>query len=137
MTEGKETVIRAADASVPMIVRLDAVGQPDEKGMRNVVCNVNGQIRPIMVRDRSVESVTASAEKANSAHPGHVAAPFAGVVTVTIAAGDTVKAGDPVAVIEAMKMEATITATCDGTIERVVLSQPTKVEGGDLLVVIA
>ena len=137
LTEGKETVIRAADASVPMIVRLDAVGQPDEKGMRNVVCNVNGQIRPIMVRDRSVESVTASAEKANSAHPGHVAAPFAGVVTVTTAAGDTVKAGDPVAVIEAMKMEATITATCDGTIERVVLSQPTKVEGGDLLVVIA
>lgn len=136
LAEGKETVIRTSDSAVPMIVRLDAVGEPDEKGMRNVVCNVNGQIRPILVRDRSVESVTASAEKADASNQGHVAAPFAGVVTVTVNAGDAVKAGEPVAIIEAMKMEATITATKDGQIERVVLTQPTKVEGGDLLVVI-
>lgn len=136
LKEGKETVIRTADSSVPMLVRLDAVGEPDEKGMRNVVCNVNGQIRPILVRDRSVESVTASVEKADPSNAGHVAAPFAGVVTVTIEDGATVKAGDPVAVIEAMKMEATISATTDGTIDRIVLTQATKVEGGDLLLVI-
>ncbi|AZA09863.1 pyruvate carboxylase [Corynebacterium pseudopelargi] len=136
LREGKETVIRTADSSVPMIVRLDAVGEPDEKGMRNVVCNVNGQIRPMYVRDRSVESVTASAEKADPSNGGHVAAPFAGVVSVNVAEGEEVKAGDPVAVIEAMKMEATISATKDGTVQRVVLSQPTKVEGGDLLLVI-
>lgn len=137
LAEGKETVIRTADRTVPMIVRLDAVGEPDEKGMRNVVCNVNGQIRPILVRDRSVESVTATTEKADAHNQGHVAAPFAGVVTVTAKPGEAVKAGDPVAIIEAMKMEATITATCDGVVDRVVLTQPTKVEGGDLLVVIA
>ncbi|CAB1031962.1 pyruvate carboxylase [Corynebacterium diphtheriae] len=136
LKEGKETVIRTADSSVPMLVRLDAVGEPDEKGMRNVVCNVNGQIRPILVRDRSVESVTASVEKADPSNAGHVAAPFAGVVTVTIEEGATVKAGDPVAVIEAMKMEATISATTDGTVDRIVLTQATKVEGGDLLLVI-
>lgn len=100
------------------------------------MCNVNGQIRPILVRDRSVESVTASVEKADPSNTGHVAAPFAGVVTVTIEEGATVKAGDPVAVIEAMKMEATISATIDGTIDRIVLTQATKVEGGDLLLVI-
>ncbi|WP_186314702.1 biotin/lipoyl-containing protein, partial [Corynebacterium glyciniphilum] len=49
---------------------------------------------------------------------------------------DTVAAGDAVAVIEAMKMEASITAPIAGTITRVVMSQPTKVEGGDLLAVI-
>lgn len=136
LKEGKETVIRTADSSVPMLVRLDAVGEPDEKGMRNVVCNVNGQIRPILVRDRNVESVTASVEKADPSNAGHVAAPFAGVVTVTIEEGATVKAGDPVAVIEAMKMEATISATTDGTVDRIVLTQATKVEGGDLLLVI-
>lgn len=120
-----------------MIVRLDAVGEPDEKGMRNVVCNVNGQIRPILVRDRNVESITASAEKADASNVGHVAAPFSGVVTVTVEPGAKVTAGDPVAVIEAMKMEATISATTDGTVERIVMTQPTKVEGGDLLLVIA
>ncbi|MCJ7859121.1 pyruvate carboxylase [Corynebacterium kalidii] len=135
LEEGEETVVRIK-GSTPMVVRLDAVGEPDEKGMRQVVMNVNGQIRPMRVRDRSVESVTAAAEKADPSLAGHVAAPFAGAVTVTAKVGDTVSAGDVVAVIEAMKMEASITAPVDGTVARVVMSQPTKVEGGDLLVVV-
>lgn len=72
--------------------------------------------------------------------PLPILAPFAGVVMVTARPGDEVTAGDPVAVIEAMKMEATITATItatmDGTVERVALAQATKVEGGDLIAVI-
>jgi pyruvate carboxylase len=135
LVEGEETVVRIK-GNPPMVVRLDAVGEPDEKGMRQVVCTVNGQIRPMRVRDRSVESVTATAEKADPSVAGQVSAPFAGVVTVNAAVGDTVEAGDAVAVIEAMKMEASITAPIAGTIARVVMSQPTKVEGGDLLVVV-
>lgn len=141
LKEGEENVIRFASGDnsadiPPMVVRLDAVGEPDDKGMRRVVCNVNGQIRPLQVRDRAVESVTAAAEKADPNRAGHVAAPFAGVVTVNVGEGAEVSAGDPVAVIEAMKMEATITAPVDGVVERIVLHQPAKVEGGDLLVVV-
>jgi pyruvate carboxylase len=135
LQEGEETAVRIK-GNPPMVVRLDAVGEPDEKGMRQVVMNVNGQIRPMRVRDRSVESVTAAAEKADPAVAGHVAAPFAGAVTVTAKVGDEVGAGDAVAVIEAMKMEASITAPVAGKIARVVMTKPTKVEGGDLLVVV-
>ncbi|MDU0478822.1 pyruvate carboxylase [Staphylococcus chromogenes] len=135
LEEGVETTVRLADNRV-LLVRLDAISEPDAKGMRKVMLTVNGQVRPMEVRDRNVESVVAAAEKADTANPGHVAAPFAGAVTVNVAEGDEVKAGDPVAVIEAMKMEATITAPIDGRVSRVVLLQPTKVEGGDLLVVL-
>lgn len=135
LVEGKETVIDLSD-NTHMLVRLDALSEPDEKGMRTIVCNVNGQIRPMRVRDRSVESIVATAEKADPNNSGHVAAPFAGVVTVTVAVGDTVEEGQAVAVIEAMKMEATITSPIAGTVSRVVLSQATKVEGGDLLLVV-
>jgi pyruvate carboxylase len=135
LKEGEETAVRIK-GNPPMVVRLDAVGEPDEKGMRQVVMNVNGQIRPMRVRDRSVESVTATAEKADPSVEGHVAAPFAGAVTVTAKVGDEVSAGDAVAVIEAMKMEASITSPVAGTVTRVVMTKPTKVEGGDLLVVV-
>ena len=137
LVEGQETLIRLPHVRTPMVVRLDAISEPDDKGMRNVVTNVNGQIRPMRVRDRSVESVTATAEKADSSNKGHVAAPFAGVVTVTVNVGDEVKAGDPVAIIEAMKMEATITTPVAGVIDRVVVPAATKVEGGDLIVVVS
>ena len=50
-------------------------------------------------------------QHARHAQPGHVAAPYAGAVTVSVAEGDTVQAGDTVATIEAMKMEAGITTT--------------------------
>ncbi|AWT26933.1 2-oxoglutarate carboxylase small subunit [Corynebacterium provencense] len=135
LKEGEETAVRIR-GNTAMVVRLDAVGEPDDKGIRRVVTTVDGQIRPVRVRDRAVESVTAAAEKADPAVPGQVAAPFAGAVTVTAKVGDEVSAGDAVAVIEAMKMEATITSPVDGTVTRVVTTQPTKVEGGDLLVVV-
>ena len=140
LEEGEETMIWYGEIDEnrpPLVVSLDAVGEPDEKGMRQVILTVNGQVRPITVRDESAESTVAEVEKADSSNPGHVAAPFAGAVTVTVKEGDEVKAGDPVASIEAMKMEAAISATKDGTIERVAFTQPTKVEGGDLVVVIA
>lgn len=140
LEEGEETMIWYGEIDEnrpPLVVSLEAVGEPDEKGMRQVILTVNGQVRPITVRDESAESSVAEVEKADSSNPGHVAAPFAGAVTVTVKEGDEVKAGDPVATIEAMKMEAAISATKDGKIERVAFTQPTKVEGGDLVVVIA
>ncbi|WP_244288087.1 pyruvate carboxylase [Corynebacterium godavarianum] len=140
LVEGEETMIwygEIDEQRPPLSVRLDAVGEPDEKGMRQVILTVNGQVRPMLVRDEHAESTVAEAEKADASNPGHVAAPFAGVVNITAKVGDEVKAGDQVATIEAMKMEAGISATQDGTIERLAFSQPTKVEGGDLVVVIS
>ena len=68
--------------------------------------------------------------------PDHIAAPFAGVVTVGVAEGDSVEAGQTIATIEAMKMEAAITAPKGGTVTRVAVSATAQVEGGDLLVVV-
>jgi pyruvate carboxylase len=67
---------------------------------------------------------------------GQVAAPFAGVVTLAVAPGDEVAAGAVVATIEAMKLEAGLTAPCSGTVRRVAVGPQQQVEGGDVLVVI-
>ncbi|HEX4976479.1 MAG TPA: biotin/lipoyl-containing protein, partial [Nocardioides sp.] len=116
-----------------LLLGLQAVSEPDERGIRTVLCTINGQLRPINVRDRSVEADAPTAERADPGKPGHVAAPFDGVVSVVVEQGDQVKAGDTVATIEAMKMEAAITAPVDGTVERVALGGTQQVEGGDLV----
>ena len=89
------------------------------------------------MRDQSVESHVATRERADASKPGQVPAPFAGVVTLTVEVGDQVRAGQPVATIEAMKMEAAITAPVAGTVERLAIGHAQAVEGGDLLLVIA
>jgi pyruvate carboxylase len=116
---------------------LEAIGEPDERGYRTVMATINGQLRPLPVRDQHVAAEVAAAEKADPGQPGQVAAPFQGAVTVLVTEGDTVAAGDTVATIEAMKMEAAITAPKAGTIERLAIAGTQQVDGGDLLLVIA
>ena len=119
---------------VNVLVGLEAVGEPNDDGIRSVVFRLNGQFRPIDIRDRHVASNVITSEKAKLHTPGHVAAPFRGVVSVSVAPGDTVEAGDSVAVIEAMKMESAISAGVSGTVSRVVVPLAAAVEPGDLLV---
>ncbi|MGN7252559.1 pyruvate carboxylase [Arthrobacter sp. SAFR-014] len=135
LQRGEEHVIQL-EKGVRLIASLEAVSEPDEKGMRTVMCTLNGQSRPVSVRDKSVVSNVKAAEKADASVPGHVAAPFAGAVTVTVKAGDTVNAGDTIATIEAMKMEASITTPVGGKVTRLAISAVEQVQGGDLLIVV-
>ena len=119
-----------------LLIGLEAIGEPDERGIRTVMCTINGQLRPVGIRDRNVASAVAAAEKADPGDAGHVAAPFDGVVTVGVAEGDQVEAGQTVATIEAMKMEASITAPRAGTVARIAVPGTQAVEGGDLVLVL-
>jgi pyruvate carboxylase len=119
-----------------LIFGLQAVSEPDERGFRTVMCTINGQLRPLPVRDRSVAADVPAQEKADPDQPGHVAAPFDGVVTPAVKPGDAVEAGATVATIEAMKMEAAITAHTGGTVQRVAVESTAQLEGGDLVLVI-
>jgi pyruvate carboxylase len=125
------------DKGVDLIIGLEAISDADERGMRTVMCIINGQLRPVVVRDRSIAVDVPVAEKADRTNPDHVAAPFAGVVTVNVATDEKVAAGQTIATIEAMKMEAAITAPKAGTVARVAVSATAQVEGGDLLVVVS
>ena len=121
---------------VDLLLTLEAVGQPDDKGMRTVMTTINGQLRPVAVRDRSITVDSKAAEKADPNKAGHVAAPFSGVVTLKISEGATVVAGQQVASIEAMKMEAAITTPVAGTVVRLAIPVTQQVDAGDLLVVV-
>jgi pyruvate carboxylase len=124
------------EPGVRLLVGIEAIGEPDERGMRTVMCTINGQLRPVTVRDESVDAQVKAAEKAVRTDPGQIAAPFAGVVALHVSEGDTVDVGETVATIEAMKMEAAITAPVGGRVQRLAIGPLQQVEGGDLLVVV-
>ncbi|MGO4692352.1 biotin/lipoyl-containing protein, partial [Glaciibacter sp. 2TAF33] len=135
LNQGGEHVVEI-DKGVRLYVGLEAIGEADDKGMRTVMTILNGQLRPVFVRDRSIAVQTKAAEKADANRPGQIAAPFSGVVTLQVDDGDQVEAGQAVASIEAMKMEAAITTPIAGTIERVAIPKTQQVDAGDLLVVV-
>jgi pyruvate carboxylase len=124
------------EEGVTIFLGLQAISEPDERGYRTVMALINGQLRPINVRDRAVSAEVAAAEKADPSDPRHVAAPFQGAVTVVVEKGEEVEAGQTVATIEAMKMEAAITAPRAGTVDRLAFSGTQTVDGGDLVLVL-
>ncbi|MFB4319046.1 pyruvate carboxylase [Actinomadura sp. 21ATH] len=125
------------EPGVRVLAALEAVGEIDEAGFRQVICTVNGQLRTLSVRDRAVAADVPPVERADPGEPGQVPAPFDGSVTLRVGKGDAVAAGDVVATIEAMKMEAAITAPVAGTVTRLAVPGTTPVQAGDLLLVIS
>ena len=135
LEQGREHVVEIAKG-VRLYVGLEAIGTPDAKGFRTVMATLNGQLRPINVRDRKIAVDTVQAEKADTANLGHVAAPFSGVVTLQTVEGAHVEVGQPIATIEAMKMEATITSNIAGVVRRLAVTKTQAVDAGDLIVVV-
>ena len=133
LEQGTEHMIELAKG-LRLYVGLEAIGSPDPKGFRTVMATLNGQLRPVNVRDRKIVSDVVMAEKADPTNLGHVAAPFQGVVTLKTVVGTRVELGQPVASIEAMKMEATITSSASGIVKRLAISGTQAVEAGDLII---
>ncbi|WP_242424231.1 pyruvate carboxylase, partial [Frankia sp. EI5c] len=124
------------EPGVEIIVELETVGEPDDAAMRTLYLRVNGQPRPVRVRDAAIKTTAAAARRAEPANPAHVGAGLPGIVTFAVAVGDTIEKGQKLAVIEAMKMEAAVTATASGTVTELVRASGESVEVGDLLLVL-
>ena len=58
------------------------------------------------------------------------------ILSINVSAGQAVKKGDVLVILEAMKMENEIMAPCDGTVASVNTSKGSSVESGALLCVI-
>ncbi len=132
LRQGTEHIIEISKG-VSLYVGLEAIGEADDKGMRTVMTTLNGQLRPVFVRDRSIVVDSKAAEKADAGEPGQIAAPFSGVVTLQVEEGAIITAGQAVASIEAMKMEAAITSPVAGTVKRLAIPATQQVDAGDLL----
>lgn len=126
------------EAGKTLYVHLMAVStQVSPTGTRDVFFDLNGSPRRIVVRDQSSTSAAAPRLKASKDKVGELGAPMAGaVVELRVKKHAVVKAGDPVCVLNAMKMETVVTAPIAGTIEDICVHVADSISAGDLIVVI-
>ncbi|MEZ5535361.1 MAG: pyruvate carboxylase [Thiolinea sp.] len=116
-----------------LIIRLLYCSPADESGMRSVTFEFNGQIRAVQIRDLAIKPTKASNAKA--VEPNEIGTALQGRLSaVMVKAGDAVEQNTPLFVIEAMKMETTITAPRDGVVKKVHLHEGELVDQGDLVI---
>ncbi|SPO22663.1 probable pyruvate carboxylase [Ustilago trichophora] len=117
-----------------LIVKLLAVGALNtNNGTREVFFELNAEPRALTIEDRSAAVETITRPKASS-DPGSVGSPLAGVVVeIRAKEGHSVKAGDPLFIMSAMKMETVVSAPVGGHVKKVLVEQNDSVSQGDLL----
>lgn len=132
-----EEVIIEIDRGKSILVRLLSVSEPDEEGVRKVFLRLNGQTRIIEVTDKETAVTKKENAKADKNNGNHIGSPLQGLLSkILVKEGDKVKQNTPLFVIEAMKMETTITALTDSTVESIVLNDGTLVQTDDLVMVV-
>ena len=107
--------------------------------MKNLIVTVNGVAYNVTVEEGTGAPAAAAAPAAPAAPASagavEVKAPMPGnILDVKVKAGDSVKAGDTLLILEAMKMENEISAPQDGTIASVNVRKGDVVNSGDLLI---
>ena len=123
-----------------MVIKLNEIHEPDDDGMRTLDFEVNGNRRVVKIKDVNVRNANVKADSAQIADeddPNQVGANIPGnIVKVLVAEGDHVDEGDPIAVIEAMKMETNIIATAEGQIKEIEVKEGQQVKAGQLIAII-
>ena len=134
MNSGDEISLEI-DPGKTLEIRMQAIGETDENGEVKVFFELNGQPRVIRVPNRLVTSETTLRPKADPSNSNHIGAPMPGVIsTVSVNEGQTVKKGDLLLTIEAMKMETGIHVERDAKIKAVHVKPATQIDAKDLII---
>ena len=135
LSEGETCEIKIAEGK-ELVVRLSDARETDEEGFRNVVFEVNGNRSAVKIKDEAANlaSATSKIVYADANDPSEIGANIPGnIIKVLVKEGDEVEEKQPIAVIEAMKMETNILAPQKGVIDKVYINEGQQVKAGELI----
>ena len=130
-----EEISVAIEAGKTLIIRLVNVSDADKDGRRTVTYELNGITREAYVTDKKVTPQTKARVKADLADPLQVGAPIPGLIaSIAVTVGQKVSRGDKLLMMEAMKMQTTVSASADGVVAELHCALGETVASKDLLV---
>ncbi len=128
-----EEILVTIEPGKTLIIRYLHMTEPNEQGLRLVFFRLNGQTRAVEIEDKKLNIQVKKHRKAEGER--EIGAPLQGKLTrILVEPGETVQVNTPLFVIEAMKMESTITSPLKGRVKTVLLPENTLVEQGDLII---
>lgn len=131
-----ETAQIEIDTGKSYVVKLVEIGNVNDQGYRSVVFEVDGFRRDVYIEDKkSISSQNKQIiNRADKDNPKHIGSSIPGtVLEVIVSEGDTVVKNQPLATVEAMKMETEIVSNVDGVVDEIFISPGQSVESGELL----
>ena len=135
MEPGEEIIVEL-DRGKTLLIELISVGEANEDGIAKVFFKVNGQTRNVEIQDTSVKVEKVAHKKVDKNDKKQIGAPLQGSLSsILVKPGQKVEKNEALFVIEAMKMETTITANSAGEVDKIVLEPGTMVFADDLVVV--
>jgi pyruvate carboxylase len=133
LKRGEEISVHIEEGKT-LIIRLINVGEPDKDGRRTVTYELNGVTREACISDKKIAPQAKPRQKADLKDPLQVGAPIPGLVAaISVSVGHKVSKGDKLLMMEAMKMQTTITSPIDGVVESIHVQLGDTVESKDLL----
>lgn len=136
LREGETCEIKVREGK-ELVVRLSNVREMDDEGFRRVVFEVNGLRSAVKIKDEAASIVQSGSQiiYADAEDPAEIGANIPGtILKVLVEEGDEVEEKQPIAVIEAMKMETNILASMKGTVDKIYVHEGQQVKAGEMVV---
>jgi pyruvate carboxylase len=131
LDHNEEVMVEIARGKSIIVQYLNA-NEPDAHGNRLVIFRINGADRGVVIKDKNVKTTFVSNLKVTASN--HIGSPLQGSLSkIIVKEGQQVELNQPLFIIEAMKMESTVTAPRAGVISKIYLKGKTLVQQDDLV----
>ena len=118
-----------------LVIKYLGLGDKHEDGTRTVLFELNGSAREVDVRDKKAEATATKVTMADPTDKSQVGASIPGAVSkINVKVGDKVEENQALIIVEAMKMETSVTARMAGTVEEILVEANQTVKAGQLLI---
>lgn len=131
---GEEVEVELEEGKT-LIIKLVAIGEPNDRGERRFHFELNGFPRSISIKDLSLQGEGMGRKQADIDRKNEIGAPMPGKISkMYVAEGNDVEIDQPLFAIEAMKMETIVKSKVKGKVKSIVLNEGEVVEKEDLIV---